>query len=101
MISENAITIMEHTAERVGFGNRSDYPHCGKSPISAGDWKGSSIAACVFADRDKADQYIGDCLAELDALGGELTGDVVTVDGAAGTAMYIAIITAYDLVAKN
>lgn len=98
MISDRAITLMEQTAGSVGFGYRPEYPHLGASPLSIGDWKGSSIAACVFADRELAEEYLDKCLRALDALGGGLRGDVLTVVLEAGMEMYIAVLTATDLV---
>ena len=101
MISPEAIEIMEKTARIVGFGHRSDYPHLGKSPISAGDWKGDSIAACVFSDPGNARRYLDDCLATLDALGGGLSGEILTVEADSGAILQVAVITATDLVAES
>ena len=100
MISDRAITLMEQTAESVGFGYRPDYPHLGASPLSVGDWKGSSIAACVFADPEHAKEYLDKCLSVLDALGGGLRGDVLTVVPEDGGEMFIAVVTATDLAAR-
>ena len=101
MISDPAIKFMEQTAESVGFGPRPDYPYLGASPLSVADWKGSSIAACVFAYPDHAREYLGKCLRALDALGGGLKGDILTVAPEGSAEMYIAVLTATDLVAKS
>lgn len=101
MISNGAIAIMEETAKRVGFGYREDYPHRGQSPISAGDWKGSSVAVCVFSNPDNAERYIDECIPRLDALGGCLGSQVVPINALDGYTMFIAVISAVDLVAKS
>ena len=101
MISDRAITLMEQTAEYVGFGRRSDYPHLGASPLSAGDWKGSSITACVFAAPEHAEEYLDKCLRGLGAFGGGLRGEVLTVVLENGMEMYIAVLTATDLVTAS
>ena len=101
MISNDAIAIMEETAKRVGFGYREDYPHRGKSPISAGDWKGDSVAVCVFNDHAHATRFISECLPQLDTLGDVSGGDVVRIPHASGNDMYVAVISGIDLVAKR
>ncbi len=98
MVSDRAIELMEQVAQSVGFGSRSDYPHLGASPISVGDWKGASIAACVFANLMHAQRYRDECLGVLDALGGGLRGDILKVDPQNHSNMYIVVITATDLV---
>ena len=65
MVSDAAITLMEQIALSVGFGPGEDYPHLGASPISAGNWKGSNVAACVFAYAEHAEKYLDKCLSDL------------------------------------
>ena len=101
MITDRAIEHMEQIAQAVGFGSRGDYPHLGATPISAGDWKGDSIAACVFSNRGHAEEYLNRCRSVLTALGDEPTMRVLTVVTPSGNEMYIAVITATDLVEKE
>ena len=102
MITERAIELMEQTALSVGFSSRSDYPHLGDSPLSSGDYKGSSIVSCVFSDRGRAESYLGKCLEVLDSLSGEPRGDILeVVIPEIGEPMFVAVITAYDLVGSD
>ena len=50
---------------------------------------------------EHAEDYLGTCLVALDALGGGLKGDVLTVSLENGDEMYIAVLTATDLVAAS
>lgn len=101
MISDRAITLMEQTAESVGFGPRPDYPYLGASPLSVGDMAGSSISACVFAHPAHAEEYLDKCLRGLDAHGGPVRGYIHRVLLEHGDEMYIAVLTALDLVAAS
>ena len=76
MISDDALEVMDRLAREVGFGSRDDYPHLGQSPISAGDWKGLGIVACVFAQRDHARRWLEECKRNLVAFD-EVTTTVV------------------------
>ena len=96
-VSDRALEHLEKTAYSVGFGPRSDYPHRGKSPISAADWKGDSVAACVFADFKNASEYLNRSLNELVALSSGLKGEIFEIEGGSRIAMYVAVITAVDL----
>ena len=106
-ISDRALEHMEKTAQSVGFGPRRDYPHRGAAAISAADWKGASIASCVFADIRNAEKYLEESLSGLDSMGDGLKGRILTVplpwdeDGDGSTGLYIAVITASDLVHKS
>ena len=101
LISDNAIKVMETAAKRVGFCHRDDYPHRGNSPISCGDYKGSSIVSCVFAGSDYARKWVDTCLEELDGLGSAVESRVMDFDAAYGDGGAIAVIMAMDLVAKD
>ena len=98
VISDRAIEHMEMTAQAVGFGPRDDYPYRSASPLSAADWKGHSIAACVFAGKEQAREYLDKALSELDALGSGPKGRILTVSLDYGDERYVAVITAIDLV---
>ncbi len=76
MISDDALDVMDRLAREVGFGSRDDYPHLGQSPISAGDWQGLGIVACVFAHRDHARRWLETCKSNLVAAD-EVTTTVV------------------------
>ena len=91
---------MERAALDVGFGRRPDYPHLGASPLSAGDWKGDSIVACVFAHEGHAQEFVDKCIPGLRGLGSDVRGVVVSVKSEVDR-MYIAIITSNDLVAAD
>ncbi len=93
MITDDALEIMDRLAREIGFGRRDDYPHVGQSSISAGDWKGSGIVACVFADTDHASRWLEACTSQLSAID-DLTGTVVP-HGEHG--FCIAVITGIDL----
>ena len=67
MITEKAMNHMELIAQEVGFSHRQDYVWC-RAPISAGDYKGSSTVAVVFADTDKADEFLQAVLPDLISL---------------------------------
>ena len=100
-ISDRALEHMEKTAQSVGFGVRTDYPFRGPSAISAADWKGNSIACCVFAENKNAEEYLRKSLTELDDLGGGLTGQVLPVPWEnGGMELFVAVITAKDLISK-
>ena len=86
---------MEKIAWAVGFGR--DGSHLGETSLSGGDWKGSSIAICVFAQPEYAENFLAQCLRVLDAFGDGPKGDVLTVPSAYGGVMYIAVLTAVDL----
>ena len=101
MISELAIEKAEQVAQATGFGPRDDYPFVGASATSAGDWKGHSVVVCVFADREHADTFVGQCLEELDDLGGEISGQVHPLGVRHGGEMYVAAINGIDLIAKS
>ena len=100
-ISKLALEHAERTALAIGFGPRDDYPHLSDSPTSAGDWKGHSIIACVFADRSHADTFVGQCLEELDDLGGVISGQVGQLSNDHGGEMYFAVVDGMDLVHKS
>ena len=93
MITDDALEKMDCLAREIGFGWRDDYPHLGQSPASSGDWKGSGIVACVFADTEHASRWVEACTSELSAAG-ELTGTVVP-HGENG--FCIGVITGIDL----
>ena len=105
MISERAIEVLEELARTVGFGRREDYPFVGASPVSAGDWKGDSIAVCVFADREHAEAFQAGCLRELvgswTGTACDLETRILNTEGADGMEFYIAVVTAVDLSAKS
>lgn len=101
MISDLALEQAEMTAREVGFGPRDDYPFLGESAVSAGDWKGHSVIACVFADCAHADRFVGQCLEDLDDLGGELSGQVFSLDISHGGDMYCAVVNGMDLMHKS
>ena len=67
MITEKAMNHLELIAQQVGFSRREDYVWCG-APISAGDYKGSSTVAVVFADADKAEEFLQAVLPDLISL---------------------------------
>ena len=67
MITEKAMNHMELIAQQVGFSRREDYVWC-RAPISAGDYKGSSTVAVVFADTDKAEEFLQAVLPDLISL---------------------------------
>ncbi len=96
-ISDRAIEHMEKTAQSVGFGNRNDYPFRGSSAISCGDWKGNSIAACVFADERQAQEYLAKAMPELTGLGADATCWTVPIVAPDFEAGCIAVIAAIDL----
>ena len=96
-ISDRALEHLEKTAEGIGFGGRDDYPHVGRGRISAGDWKGASIASCVFADVKHAHEYLRQAIQEMEAMGGDLETEVhEVVDG-----LYVATITCIDMCHKD
>ena len=93
MISDEILEMMDSLAREIGFGWRSDYPHLGQSPVSAGDWKGSGIVACVFADTEHASRWVEACTNRLFGVD-ELAGTVVPY-GENG--LCVAVITGIDL----
>ena len=93
MISDDALELMDRLAREIGFGSRDDYPHLGQSPISAGDWKGLGIVACVFADTEHASRWVEECTSQSSAVD-ELAGTVVS-HGENG--FCVAVITGIDL----
>ena len=93
MITDDALKQMDSLAREIGFGSRSDYPHLGQSSISAGDWKGAGIVACVFADTEHASRWVEACTSQLSAIV-DLAGTVVP-HGEHG--FCIAVITGIDL----
>ena len=98
-ISDRAIEHMEKTAQSVGFGPRDDYPFRGHAAVSGGDWKGSSSAACVFADHRQAKEYLEKVLPDLDALGSDVHSRIVPLEhDDIGDLGCIAVIMAIDLV---
>ena len=101
MISDQAIEVAKQAARSTGFSIRMDCSHLGESPISAGDYKGSSIIACVFSHIDNAKMYLGKCSQRLNALGSDLKTDLLMIPTASGYDMYVAIITGTDIVAVS
>ena len=98
-ISDRALEHLENTAQTVGFGRRDDYPFRGHGAVSCGDWKGSSIVACVFFHESQAKEYLAKALPALTALGSEVEGQLVSVsDEGFGDRGCVAVITATDLV---
>ena len=93
MITDDALQKMDSLAREIGFGWRDDYPHLGQSSISAGDWKGSGIVACVFASTHHATRWVEACTSQLSAID-DLTGTVVS-HGDYG--FCVAVITGIDL----
>ena len=71
----------------------------GASRVSAGDWKGDSIAACVFAYPDHADAFCKKVLSsDLTAWGSdEIRHCVFQVETPSGGQVYVAVIAAVDL----
>ena len=99
MITNRAIEFMEETARSVGFGSRDDYPHLGASPMSAGDWKGNSVAVCVFTDYERAEKYLVACTDGLIALGSDLKGVVrkLPPPDSWNDGHYLAVLTGIDI----
>ena len=93
MITDDALERMDRLAREIGFGWRDDYPHLSQSAVSAGDWKGSGIVACVFADTEHASRWVEACTSDLFAVD-DLTGTVVS-HGDNG--FCIGVITGIDL----
>ena len=93
MITNDALERMDRLAHEIGFGHRDDYPHRSASAISAGDWKGHSIVACVFAHDSHAQQWAQACKDKLAAVDG------VTATVMPGTAegLRVAVISGTDL----
>ena len=100
-ISDRAIEHLEKTAQAVGFGRRDDYPFQGKAAVSAGDWKGCSIASCVFADADQAHEYWEKVQGELGALGSDVQFQTIPISNDIADYGCIAVITAIDLVHRD
>lgn len=97
MISDDALELMDRLAREIGFGSRNDYPHLGPSPISAGDWKGSSIVACVFAQDDHARRWVEACKRKLVAVDEVATTVVPYGDGG----NCVAVIAGTDLASRD
>ena len=93
MIADEALATMDSLAREIGFGRRDDYPHLGQSSISAGDWKGLGIVACVFADTEHASRWVEECTSQLSAID-DLAGTVIP-HGDNG--FCVAMITGIDL----
>ena len=89
----------------VGFGYRDDYPHLGASPISAADWKGNSIVACVFSEHCRAEQYLDKCRDGLVSLGtDEVEGYIYKLPGPGNGVLegqYVAVLIGYDICAAS
>ena len=101
MISYGALEWLRETAQNVGFGPRPDYPYLTASAVSAADWKGESIAIIPFSLKELAHTFVELALGTLDSLGGGPKGEVLKVETPNGRSMYIAVITATDLVHKD
>ena len=97
MISDDALELMDRLARQIGFGARDDYPHRGESAISAGDWKGAGIVACVFAHDDHAQRWVQACKENLTAVD-DLKAAVVPHPG---NGLCVAMISGIDLHTGN
>ena len=67
MITDKAMAHLREVAKHVGFSRNEDSVWCG-DPISAGDYKGSSTVAVVFADTVKAEEFLQAALPDLISL---------------------------------
>ena len=100
-ISAEAIKVMTKAAQETGYSSRDDYAHSAGAVISAGDYKGASTVACVFSDEQLAKQWLERASAETTDLAGRRQTIVRIAHEPTGGEVYVAVLMAYDLVAKN
>lgn len=94
-ISKDAIEVLTTAALDAGYSSLDDYAH------SAGDYKGASTIVCVFNDERLAKQWLDRASAETTDLAGRHHTIVRLYHEPTGAEVYVAVLTAYDLVAKD
>ena len=100
-ISTEAIKVMTKAAQETGYSSRDDYADSEGAVISAGDYKGASTVVCIFNDEQLAKQWLDRANDETTDLAGRHHTIVRLYHEPTGGEVYVAVLMAYDLVAKD